>query len=259
MIRIGAALLISTSLVLTAFAGDEQSFGSTRRAAGTLIGILYDLKQTQRHEPVPDHAKNYSKTLDEFLVSGLDESLLNRYFRAPLPLYTTQLAIPRMNAQAAPRAFGVENEVEPRYWLIHYKGQVSPPEDGAYRFVGNFDDVLIVAINGRVVLDGCRPNTKLLLLGWKEPADKGPEVAANELARYGDWLDLKADQPIDIDIIIGERPGGMFHGVVLYEKKGGRRTLDKAGHAVLPLFQIAPKPMNNPGFSTDQPVWKCYD
>lgn len=259
MIRIGTTLLITASLTLTALAGDEQSFGSTRRADGTLIGILYDLKQTQRHEPVPDYAKNYAPALDAFLVSGLDESLLNRYFRAPLPLYTTQLVIPRMSAQAAPRAFGVENEVEPRYWLIHYKGQISPPEDGTYRFVGNFDDVLVIAINRRVVLDGCRPNTKLPLLGWTEPADKGPEVAANELARYGDWLDLKADQPVDIDILIGERPGGVFHGVILYEQKGRSYPLDAKGHAVLPLFQLAAHPMRNPAFRTDLPTWTCFE
>jgi hypothetical protein len=41
---------------------------------------------------------------------------------------------PDMMAGVAPKAFGVEKTVEPNHWLIHYKGRVSPPENGRYRF-----------------------------------------------------------------------------------------------------------------------------
>ena len=119
--------------------------------------------------------------------------------------------------------------------------------------------MLVVAINRKVVLEGNRPDTKFPRLGWKEPADKGPRVAANHLAKYGDWITLKAGEPVDIDILIGERPGGQFHGVVLYEKQGDTYPRTANGEAILPLFQLAEKPMNDQRFLTDRPPWKCFD
>ncbi|MDF3056312.1 MAG: hypothetical protein K0R17_527 [Rariglobus sp.] len=259
---IGCALVMGHSSVVissAAAAAPDDAFGRSERKGATLIGIFYDLKQTQQREPIPEFARRYCPYLDEFLVSGFDEALLNRFFRAATPLYTTQFAIPNMNANGAPKAFGVEGVVKPSYWVVHYKGQVAPPVDGTYRFVGNFDDLLIVAINRKVILDGSRPDTRFPRLNWKEPADKGPKVAANEIAEYGDWIDLKAGQPVDLDILIGERPGGQFHGVILYEKKGETYPRNERGQAILPLFQIAENQMNNPRFLTDRPVWTCVE
>lgn len=239
-------------------AADDSVFGRNERQGATLIGIFYDLKQTQRREPVPNHGQRFVHEVDEFLRAGLDEALLNRFFRAARPLYTTQLAMPSMSADAAPKAFGVDDLVKPRCWIVHYKGQVAPPTDGVYRFVGNFDDLLVVAVNRKVVLDGGRPGTRMPGLAWEEPADKGPKVAANDLARYGDWLTLKAGEPVDIDILIGERPGGRFHGVLLYQKKGETYPTDSKGSIILPLFQLAPAPATNGKYLTDRPPWKCF-
>lgn len=251
--------LVTTLTAVPARAQTESVFGRNERKGATLIGIFYDLKQTQQREPIPEYARRYTTSLDEFLVAGFDEALLNRFFRAALPLYTTQFAIPLMNANGAPKAFGVEAMVKPSYWVVHYKGQVAPPTDGTYRFVGNFDDLLIVAINRKVVLDGSRPDTRFPVLAWKDPADKGPRVAANEMSRYGDWVNLKAGQPVDIDILIGERPGGQFRGVILYEKKGETYPRNERGEIVLPLFQTAAQPMTDRTFLTDRAPWTCLD
>jgi hypothetical protein len=237
----------------------EGDFGRSERKSGTLIGIFYDLKQTQQRQPIADYARHYTRSIDEFLVAGFDEVLFNRFFRAARPLYTTQLNMRRMNADAAPKAFGVDDVVEPSYWIVHYKGQVAPPANGTYRFVGNFDDVLIVAVNGKVVLDGSLVGTRFPKLGWTEPSDKGPSVAVNKGSRYGNWLDLKAGQPVDLDILIGERPGGVFYGVLLYEKKGETYPLDGNGHALLPLFQVAEQPVKDPLILTSSRVWTCFD
>lgn len=237
----------------------ETAFGTHERQAAALIGIFYDLKQTQRREPIPNFAGNFTRALDEFLVSDFDEILLSRYFRATRPVYATQLSIPRMNAGVAPRVFGVERFVQPSYWIIHYKGQVAPPSDGTYRFVGNFDDVLIVAVNSRVVLNGSRPDTRLPRLNWQETDTVGPRSAANGLAARGDWIALRADEPVDIDIIIGERPGSSFYGVLLYEKQGETYPLNAEGRIILPLFQTAARPDGNPNYLTDQPPWTSLE
>ncbi len=254
-----AGIVAATANAASPSAQTDSVFGTQERQGATLIGIFYDLKQTQQHVAINAFTERYTPTIDNFIVEGFDESLLNRFFRAPLPLYTTQLAIPKMRAHVAPRAFGVAAEVKASYWVIHYKAQVSPPEDGTYRFVGNFDDVLVVSVNRKVVLDGCRPDTKLVRLGWKESADKGHTVAANSLARYGDWLELKAGVPVDLDILIGERPGGDFYGVLLYQKKGETYPRTDKGRAILPLFQTAAHPMTDQTFLTDRSPWTCYE
>src|SRR5690606_35696279 len=132
-----------------------------------LIGIFYDLKQSQDRQEMKVTDPSYVAALDEFVSDGMDESYLNTYFRAGLPLYATQIYIPKMNANEAPKAFRVHDVVKPRYWIIHYKGQISPPEDGTYRFVGIADDILTVAIDRKIVLVGNRYSSVFKKLGWK--------------------------------------------------------------------------------------------
>lgn len=125
--------------------------------------------------------------------------------------------------------------------------------------MGNFDDVLVVAVNRRVVLDGSRHGTKFPRLDWHEPDDKGSKVAANGLAAYGDWITLKAGQPIDLDIIIGERPGSSFYGVLLYEKRGDAYPLNAKGHIILPLFQTTLLSDDRETYLSDRPPWTLHD
>lgn len=255
----GFLLSALAALTLPSAQAQSSAFGVNERRSATLIGIFYDLKQTQQRQPVPNAARHYESTIDDFVLAGLDEALLNRFFRAALPLYTTQIAIPDMSADVAPKAFGVESVVKPSNWIIHYKAQIAPPSDGTYRFVGNVDDLLVLAINRKVVLVGNWPNTSLPKLAWKSNSTPGPPVAANTYSKYGDWIDLKAGVPVDIDIILGERPGGKFQGIILYEKKGETYPLNAKGQAVLPLFQLAPAPSPNPNFLTDRPPWKAFE
>lgn len=237
-------------------AEEAEVFGRSSGGAGALVGIFYDLKQTQQREPLPAGGKDYAKTVDDFLMSGFDEALFNRFFRAGRPLYTTQIATGRLNAESAPKAFGVEGVVKPRSWVVHYKGQVAPPADGTYRFVGAADDMLAVAVNRRVVLVGNLPSTKFARLDWKPAADPGPRPAAHPGAVYGDWIELSADRPVDIDILVGERPGGIFNALLLYEKKGEAYPRNGKGEIVLPLFQVAPLQMAETRFLTDRPTWR---
>jgi hypothetical protein len=246
--------------VLAEVRGEEPAaFGRSERGGAALVGIFYDLKQTQRREPVPGNGRDYTRFIDEFLVAGLDEALFNKFFRAGLPLYTTQIATGRLNAESAPKAFGVEGVVKPRNWVVHYKGQIAPPGDGTYRFVGAADDVMAVAVNRRVVLVSNQPSSKFPLLDWKPPAGQGPRPAAHAGAKYGDWIELRADRPVDIDILIGERPGGVFNALLLYEKKGETYPRNNKGEIILPLFQVAALPMDDTRYLTDRAPWRCFE
>jgi len=235
-------------------------FGSAEVKSTALVGILYDLKQSQSREPIPMETKAYGKLIDEFISKGWDESVLNRYFRAGRPLYTTQIFIPLMSAGAAPKAFGVESIVKPMFWLVHYKGQVSAPTTGAWRFWGYGEEVCSVAINGKNVLLSNWKEITTPSVGWKSPAPPGQKVASGAL-RAGDWIDLKEGQVVDIDVLIGERAGGVFCSFLLIEKRGDVYA-QKDGHPILPVFQLAPfdtpspkSSATGPAIAAKGPIW----
>jgi hypothetical protein len=239
---------------------DSSVFGQSKQSEAAFIGVLYDLKQTQDHKPTNVDPETYSAVVDEFMSQGWDENVLNRYYRVSKPLYTTQIFIPNMNADNAPKAFGAEKTVKPSRWVIHYKGQVSPPETGTYRFWGIADDVMAVAVNGKTVLVGNRQDTRLPKTTWHASERDGAPAGDGNL-RPGDWLNLKAGEIIDLDVIIGERPGGLFNAFLMVEKQGANYETDRRGHPILPILQIAP--YNTPKapdaeFATGFPTWKSY-
>jgi hypothetical protein len=95
------------------------------------------------------------------------------------------------------------------------------------------------------------------VLAWNPPVDPGPKPAAHPGAIYGDWVELSASATVDIDILIGERPGGIFHALLLYQKKGESYPLNGKGEIILPLFQVAPFTMSETRFLTDRTPWRC--
>jgi len=252
------ALFLGT--LLSRADNDSSAFGQSKQSEAALIGVLYDLKQTQDHKPTNVDPAVYCTVIDEFLSKGWDETVLNRYYRVSRPLYTTQIFIPSMDANQAPKAFGAEKTVQPSRWVIHYKGQVSPPESGTYRFWGIADDVMAVAVNGKTVLVGNRRDTRLPLTNWKASERDGAHAGDGEL-RPGDWMPLKEDEIIDLDVIVGERPGGIFNAFLMIEKQGASYNTDRRGHPILPIFQIAAyttPPTHDAEFATGFPPWKSY-
>lgn len=245
----------------------DTAFGSSQKTAGSMLGIFYDLKQNQQRQPLPEGV-NHLETLARFLDSGWDESALSRYFRATKPLYATEVLIPTMSAEGAPDAFGLIGVVKPSNWFVIYKAQVSPPEDGTYRFVGIADDVLAVAVNGKTALvslfGGHRNYSQ-----WQEPVpNESIPVWAGKMKR-GDWFTCRKDQIIDLDILIGEIPGNLFGAWLLIEKQGASYPMfidPKNGgrYPALPVFQVKAKPVPQPGgekaipFTVSPRPWRCH-
>jgi hypothetical protein len=156
----------------------------------------------------------FEHSVAQFVDSGWDEGLINKYYRVPRALYTTQLQIPTISADVAPRAFGVEKTVQPQKWMVHYKGQVAAPEDGTYRFVGNSDDFVVVAVNGKTVLVAEMPGTPMGVKWFAK------ESAPADFQAAGDWINFRAGDPVDLDIVTGESPGGQFRCKLSIQKKG---------------------------------------
>lgn len=230
------------------------------RSGGSLAGRLYDLKQTPKRAAAPMDLLAYGKVVDEFLSRHWSAEVLNRYYQAPDPIYTTQIFIPVMPADGGPKAFGQEKFVAPKFWLIRYRGRVSPPSGGSWRFWGYAGEVCAVAINGKTVLVANHVDVKTPRTNWKSAEAPGQPAGSGRLVA-GDWVDLRAGGFVDIDILIGERGGGTFDCFLLVEKKGDASTKTAAGDPVPLLFRLAPsdtpQAAKAPRFTPESPVWRA--
>lgn len=225
----------------------NSAFGTSDGVEAALIGILYDLKQNQQGEPSEVTEQNYSKLIGGFLNSGWDEAVLNRYFRVSRPVYATRIFMPMMSADQAPKAFGIDDVVTPRLWLVHYKGQVVAPMDGVYRVAGFADDFMAAAMNNRTVLVSGRFDCIPPNFEWESSEADGIHVGNGRL-RYGDWVSVKAGEVVDLDVLVGERPGGEFGAWLYIQRKGEVYPLGGGtGQPVLPVFQLSDTPVSTLG------------
>ncbi len=288
------------------FGFDMDLFGSSRGTGNEFIGTFYDLKQGPDGTltDIGEAAAKDSfargnqllacKIIKGFVGSGFNEGRMKDYFKAPKLKYNTVFMMPTMDANAAPTAFGVQDQVKPSYWLCHYKGQMAAPETGRYRFCGLGDDVLVVRVARKVVLDACWPELIGQMTSWdardennrRFPLDNrglGGGVNFNDIyaqidkaggyngsvvwgaairnlrmngepysAGYfelssrmviGDWISLKKGQVVDVDILIGEIPGGKFMARLLVEQEGKEYKMvqcDAGKRPVLPAFKTTP-------------------
>lgn len=207
-----------------------------------LEGYLYDLKQTSDRQQTGMTPEHYHQILMNFVGSDWDEKIVDQYYKFPKPLYTTQIMIPNMDSQEGPKAFGADSEVQPKMWIVWYRGKVSVPTSGDYRFAGFCDDILLVRIGGRTVLDGSIfPVATQLSVNTPWPNDwsrKIPEIPNYGQMREGSLVQMTAGEATDMDIIIGEEPGGDFNAFLFVLKDGENYPTTTSGVPLLPLFQL---------------------
>lgn len=233
-------------------------FGSKEVVNG-LVGTFYDTKQTKSKRPTNNTVQEYASVMQKFVRDGWKESTLSGFFKSPAPLYTTQLFIPNMPADNGPKAFDMDKIVQPSRWLIHYVGKVIPPRDTTFRFVGAGDDYLVVRFNGKVVLDqGFFKSTD-----WQPEKYYHYETMPKEFAR-GDEIRVKGGQSYDMEVLIGEQPGGFVFFCLMIEEQGQEYAKDSRGNPILPVFRLADTaqpPLKSgeqlPPYAPDGPVWKA--
>ena len=254
-------------------------FGMKRAAGGSLAGTFYDLKQDRNGKPTnmaivdqqwdsPAEApanNSYYEVLADYCKNGWSDGRLQKYFKSPAPLYATQIFIPSIPADDGPKEFGLADKVQPRRWIVHYKAKVTPPESGRFRFVGFGDDVLVVKFNGRNVLDA----------GYLNPTHKAPDewyvfdgLQPDINTPYrgcgiGDFFEVTGGNSYNIDVLIGECPGGRGKAWLLLEKEGGTYDKDSKGNPILPIFKVAPgEPTSQSGeapvYAKQPPAWSVW-
>ncbi|MES2438165.1 MAG: hypothetical protein V4584_03825 [Verrucomicrobiota bacterium] len=274
--------------------GNKNPFGTATLDRGALVGTFYDLKQTSNREPTDMTDDQFRIETADIVKRGFKDSVFRKYFKAPRELYQTKLLIPMIPAEGAPAAFEVEKEVQPRRWIVVYRGAVKPPRAGRFRFVGAGDDLLVVRLNGRSVFDYgyTLASTGTHLFGRGEDMDGTKEedqVLAKEIRKLspmklpisfykyastprqnsqiggmavGPEFEVKEGQVCPIEILIGEIPGGSFSVSLLIEEIGATYQKDPAGFPILPLFRLDNSQPSTelkgevPPFDPNGPIWK---
>jgi len=121
--------------------------------------------------------------------------------------------------------------------MMWYQGQVKAPEPGRYRFWGYADNSLLVAINGKAVLNGSRFDTALReeLAVKSERHPSFPCFNAKAGIASGEWIEL-GDEPVRIDILFGEVGNRYTSGILMIEREGEQYPHTYWGQPQWPLF-----------------------
>ena len=249
--------------------GALSLFGVRTRTGGSLVGHLYDLKQDRSRRPTNMTPDRYLDVARQFVQGGFREGTFAPYFQASSTLYATQLFTPNIGAAEAPEAFGVEAEVQPLLWMAVYTGRVIPTESGTYKFVGFGDDMMVVRFNNRVVLDS----------GFINPSGlkSTPVHFYNIDTPPGDWYfqpeksgghkeslpcTVEAGKPYDLQILVGEQPGGRSMFQLFLKQEGVKYQEDQKHNPILPIFRLVGGTLPTdegklPPFAKDGPIWKA--
>lgn len=215
--------------------GSGSAFGFGDKARGDLVGIMYDLKRDRSGRP---RSVNYLADLRAIIDGGLEAKAFNDFYRVPRALYLSHLYVPYMPATGGPEAFGVADLMESRQWLVHYRGLLQTAIAGRYRFVGAFDDVLMVFVDGKLVHEfmwGDDPTP------WNPTEEVGRHLYRNDKHLvYGDWFDLAPLRNRRIDILVGENPGGHVGGLLLIQRESETYETAENGRPILPVFALQP-------------------
>jgi hypothetical protein len=273
--------------------GTKNPFGGVETDTKALVGTFYDLKQTRAGKPNEISVEDVVSVLNDFVNHGWHESLFSRYFKASQTLYQSKLYIPSMPAAAAPAAFSCAEKVQPSRWAVVYRGMITPPHSGKFRFVGYGDDVLVVRFNGKNVFDhGYYSGTsKVMILGQvaamqsehtdlklkKSLGRNYPMPLPLKTYHYdsmqainsalggmaiGPYFEAEAGKSYPVDILLSELPGGVFGAVLMIEEAGVTYQKTPSGEPILPLFRLdhtlpAPdKTENLPPYDPNGPSWK---
>lgn len=224
--------------------GGSFGYGGGSALATDLVGYMIDLKQG-------DHSNlSFRHAVKELIDANWSKEALSHYYIATNKLYLNYLFVEKQPAENGPAAFNCQDQVQPRKWVAHYEGRLNPSHSGEYRFIGHFDDLLIVMVDGKPVLDAYWQNRETYrgggrseITGWKpdekgELFDKHQSFSGQPLV-HGDWIYLEENCNKKIDIVLGEEPGGVVGGILLLEEKNKKYEKTPSGRDILPLFAMS--------------------
>ena len=209
----------------TGHGGKIGGFGYGKRADGDLVGVLYDLKT----DPTGKARQwDYWRDTEQYITDGFKIPQSNPFRQLKKKLFLSHLYIPRIPASEGPKQFGVESIMQPSGFFVHYSGSISPKAE--FRFAGQADDLLVVAINGKIVFDGSWHHC---MSSYTVPDPQQYPCFTQQPMVFGNWI---KPGKYKMDILFGERPGGWICGVLLVQEKGKTYPTAAGGRPILPIF-----------------------
>jgi hypothetical protein len=122
--------------------------------------------------------------------------------------------------------------------MAHYKGKLVHREGITFRFWGHGDDILVVRVDGEIVLNASWPGTEPVYSKWTNvTADNRKYFLGSQRAVVGDWITLEPGVPLDMEVVLGEVPGGVFCAMLLVEEKGVEYERNRQNGPILPIFK----------------------
>lgn len=237
--------------------------GGGVRLEGDMVGMFVDLSRDGKGNLRPEmQARGSFVRRDKQLFAdvrymvehGFGKEAFAPFHVVPQRVYLSHLVLPYVKSAIGPSTYKVEKTVKKGApWVAVYKGRLQPETSGVYRVAGFYDDVLVVRVDGKEVLEftwetrnnGVDKPTGIGT-GWvqKDAAVVGKHKMRgfqNTPLTYGDWFELRADQSVSIEILIGDNggdgaEGGLTGGILLVEKRGESYVKMADGMPLLPPF-----------------------
>ena len=147
----------------------ESVFGLGLEGA-SLSGTLYDLKKKRNGAPSGVTPEDKLGVVDALAVffKNWNESELYKYYSNGTRRYASHWYLPVARAKCGPIVYDVGNPEEnvekwdckPAAWVAVYRGRVTAPRSGKFRFIGTGDDFLAVRFDKKTVLEAgyCIPS-----------------------------------------------------------------------------------------------------
>ncbi|WP_265594580.1 hypothetical protein [Haloferula sp. BvORR071] len=273
--------------------GASNPFGMMDASSG-LSGTFYNLKRRNDGAFLNTSFYDYHRIVHEFVSGDWHANGLEKFFQAPRKLYLTHLYMPAARAHSAPAAFGQTPDDSPA-WMVVYRGTVTAPKTGKFRFVGAGDDTLVVRFGGKVVFDYGYfratnpdapelrrpvlpvPGRKLAKPFSEQEPETPPPSPPEKKYRYAttiDWnrylggmaigaeFEAVEGKTYPVEIVISEGQGSLFAAALLIEEAGASPVLTRDGAPILPLFRTelttppAARSDNAPPYDPAGPVWR---
>lgn len=220
-------------------------YGGTVSVGSDFVGRFYDFKKNRDGSRSIMDTVNFKEYVRDFCLTDWNPGRLMQFYRSPQKLYATCFMVPPTPSSSAPEAFKVPH-IEGAMWVCHYKGKLVYPEKIKFRFWGHGDDILIVRVDGKVVLDAPWPGNEKAYTDWHNlDANTRKYRLGNNYSMVGDWIELEPGVPLDMEVLIGEVPGGQFCAMLTVEEWDYEKNEPKAyeknyeGAPILPMFKTA--------------------
>lgn len=226
--------------------GSEKSLEVGNELEGTFYSFMYDQRNKWLGEQW-NYATCRATVVKEFIDSGWNPIVWQKYYRSPKKLYLTHLCFPPFPSVKGPVAFGMPNspEFDPDYWAVHYKGNIAAHESGEYRFVGTGDGAVAIRIGEKVVWADTWDNEAYTFVDGYETGvveDDLKFTFAFHAAHFGPWFEMEEGVPTNMEVVWQNSARGRGECVIAVQKKGEIYPENDEGLPILPVFKTAPIP-----------------